>query len=150
MGLFFFFFNLLLKKKFIYFWLCWIFLLCVGFLRLQRAGTSLRCGAQPSHCRGFPRCSAWAAGARASVVVALGLSCSVACGILPDQGLNLCPLHWQADSYPLCHQGSPCGSVFKASKIILNRKVFLLVVDICQTSGLVVLNSVTHNTYLYM
>ena len=25
----------------------------------------------------------------------------------PDQGLNLCPLHWQADSQPLDHQGSP-------------------------------------------
>ena len=42
-----------------------------------------------------------------SVVVAHGPSCSVACGILPDQGSNPCPLHWQADSQPLCHQGSP-------------------------------------------
>ena len=23
--------------------------------------------------------------------------CSVACGIFPDQGLDLCPLHWQVD-----------------------------------------------------
>ena len=46
-----------------------------------------------------------------SVVVAHGPSCSVARGIFPDQGLNPCPLHWQADSQPLCHQGSPstCG-----------------------------------------
>ena len=36
-----------------------------------------------------------------------GLSCSVACGIFPDQDSNLCPLHWQADSQPLRHQGSP-------------------------------------------
>ena len=42
-----------------------------------------------------------------SVVVAHGPSCSTACGIFPDQGSNLCPLHWQADSQPLCHQGSP-------------------------------------------
>ena len=42
-----------------------------------------------------------------SIVVANGLSCSTACGIFPDQGLNLCRLHWQADSQPLCHQGSP-------------------------------------------
>ena len=28
-----------------------------------------------------------------SVVVVHGLSCSVACGIFPDQGLNRCPLH---------------------------------------------------------
>ena len=47
------------------------------------------------------------------VLVALGLSsCGVqaqlpvACGIL-DQGSNLCALHWQADSSPLDHQGSP-------------------------------------------
>ena len=32
-----------------------------------------------------------------SVVVAHGLSCSVACGIFPDQGSNPCPLHQQAD-----------------------------------------------------
>ena len=42
-----------------------------------------------------------------SVIVAHGPSCSAACGILPDQGLNPCPLHWQADSQPLRHQGSP-------------------------------------------
>ena len=48
-----------------------------------------------------------------SVVVVHGPSCSVACGIFPDQGSNPCPLHWQADSQPLCHQGSPNVS-FKA------------------------------------
>ena len=42
-----------------------------------------------------------------SVAVAHGPSCSAACGILPDQGPNPCPLHWQADSQPLCHQGIP-------------------------------------------
>ena len=43
-----------------------------------------------------------------SVVVAHGPSGSAACGIFPDQGSNPCPLHWQADSQPLRHQGSPC------------------------------------------
>ena len=33
-----------------------------------------------------------------SVVVVCWLSCSVACGIFPDQGWNPSPLHWQADS----------------------------------------------------
>ena len=42
-----------------------------------------------------------------SVVVAHGPCCSAACGIFPDQGSNPCPLHWQADSQPLRHQGSP-------------------------------------------
>ena len=40
--------------------------------------------------------------------MAHGLSCFVACGIFSDQGSNLCPLHWQVDSQPLQHQGSPC------------------------------------------
>ena len=39
-----------------------------------------------------------------SVVVAHGPSCSTACGIFPDQGSNLCPRHWQADSQSLRHQ----------------------------------------------
>ena len=42
-----------------------------------------------------------------SVIVAHGPICSAACGIFPDQGSNPCPLHWQADSQPLRHQGSP-------------------------------------------
>ena len=29
-----------------------------------------------------------------------------ACDIFPDQGSDLCPLHWRADSLPLGHQGS--------------------------------------------
>ena len=36
-----------------------------------------------------------------------GPSRSAARGIFPDQGSNPCPLHWQADSQPLHHQGSP-------------------------------------------
>ena len=48
-----------------------------------------------------------------SVIVAHWPSCSEACGIFPDQGSNLCPLHWQADSQPLRHQGSPIVAVLK-------------------------------------
>ena len=40
-----------------------------------------------------------------SIAAVHGLSCS-ACGIFLAQGLNLCLLHWQADSLPLSHQGS--------------------------------------------
>ena len=40
------------------------------------------------------------------VVVVQGLSCSEACGIFPDQGLNLCLLHWQGGPLPLSQQGS--------------------------------------------
>ena len=47
-----------------------------------------------------------------SVVVVHGLRCSTACEIFPDQGLNLCPLHLQADSLPLDHQGSPLTAFY--------------------------------------
>ena len=36
-----------------------------------------------------------------------GLTCPVACVIFLEQGLNPCPLHWQADSELLNHQESP-------------------------------------------
>ena len=42
-----------------------------------------------------------------SVVVLRGFSCFTACGIFPDQRLNLFSLHWQADSYPVHCQRSP-------------------------------------------
>ena len=42
-----------------------------------------------------------------SVVAVPGLNWSTACGIFPDQRSNPCSLHWQADLYPLDHQGSP-------------------------------------------
>ena len=42
-----------------------------------------------------------------SIAVMHGLSCSVACGLFLDRGSNPCLLHWQADSLPLSHQGSP-------------------------------------------
>ena len=67
---------------------------------------TLHRGARASHCRSL---SLRSTGSRraGSVVVAHGLSCSASCGIFPDQGSNPCPLHRQANSQPLCHQGSP-------------------------------------------
>ena len=81
-----------------------------GLSLVAASGATLRWGAWASHCCGFSCCGARALGTRASVVVARGLesagsvfvahgfSCSMACGIFPGQGSNLCPLHWQADS----------------------------------------------------
>ena len=61
-----------------------------------------------------------------SVIVAHGLSCSVACGIFPDQGSNPCPLHWQADSQPLRHQGSPGKAIlFKTSLVFWYTQGFV-------------------------
>ena len=42
-----------------------------------------------------------------SIRVVHGFSCSTARGIFPEQGSSPCPLHWQVDSQPLGHQGSP-------------------------------------------
>ena len=47
-----------------------------------------------------------------SVVTVLGLSFPVSCGIFLDQRSNPCPLPWQADSYPLDHQGSLGRALF--------------------------------------
>ena len=48
-----------------------------------------------------------------SGVVVHGLSCSPAYEIFLDQGLNPCPLYWQADSYLPGHRGSPTHPHFE-------------------------------------
>ena len=106
----FFFFNKFIYL-FIYLWLCLVFVSVQG---LSLAGASG--GHSSSRCAGLslsrPLLLRSTGSRRAgSVVVAHRPSCSVACGILPDRGTNPCPLHWQADSQPLRHQGSP-GIVF--------------------------------------
>ena len=52
-----------------------------------------------------------------SGIVAHRLRCSGACRIFPDQGSNLCLLHWSADSLPLRHQESPNYSSLMSSNI---------------------------------
>ena len=51
-------------------------------------------------------------GRAGSAAMAHGPSRSAACGIFPDRGANPSPLHRQADSQPLRHQGSPRKLVF--------------------------------------
>ena len=69
-SLFFFFFFLnscfyLFIYLFIYFWLCWVFGSCEGFLQLRRAGATLHRSARASHRRGLPCCGAQAPDAQA-------------------------------------------------------------------------------------
>ena len=101
----FFFFNLF--NLFIYVWLCWVFASVRGLSLAAASGdhSSSRCaGLSPS----WPLLLRSTGSRRTgSAVVAHGPSRSAACGILPDQGSNPCPLHQQADSQPLRHQGSP-------------------------------------------
>ena len=91
----------------IYFWLCWVFRATWAF---SRVAVSRGCPLAVVQ-RLLVAMASLAASPRLystdSIVVAPRLSCSPACGIVPDQGLNLCFLRWQADSLPLSHQGIP-------------------------------------------
>ena len=92
---------------FIYLWLCWAFVSVRGLSLVAacRGHSSSRCaGLSLSRPLFLRRTRSRRAG---SVIVVHGPSCSAACGIFPDQGSNPCPLHRQADSQPLRHQGSP-------------------------------------------
>ena len=97
-------FNLFI---FIYLWLCWVFVSAQGLSLVVASG-----GHSSSRCAGLslsrPLLLRSTGSRRAgSVIVAHGPSRSAACGIFPDQGSNLRPLHWQADFQALHHQGSP-------------------------------------------
>ena len=77
---------------FIYFWLCWVFVSVRGLSLVAASG-----GHSSSWCAGLslsrPLLLQSTGSSRAgSVIVAQGPSCSVAFGILPDQGSNPCPL----------------------------------------------------------
>ena len=118
----FFFFFFLINFYFI-FWLCWVFVSVRGLSPAVASGghSSLWCTglslSRPLLLR--------STGSRrtGSVVVAHGPSCSAACGILPDQGSNPCPLHWQADSQPLRHQGSP-GAFILLHLLLLKKSIY--------------------------
>ena len=95
---FFFFFN----NLFIYFWLCWVFVAVHGFSLLTVHGCyslvlcSLLIGVAPPVLEHRLQ-------SEGSEAVVHGLSCPMACGIFLDQGLNLYPLQWLADSQLLDH-----------------------------------------------
>ena len=107
--LFFFFSNFSVKCVFIYLFMavCWVFVSVRGLPPVVATG-----GHSSSRCAGLslsrPLLLRSTGSRRAgSAIVAHGPSRSAARGILPDQGSNPCPPHWQADSQPLRHQGSP-------------------------------------------
>ena len=101
----FFFFNKFIYL-FIYFWLCWVFVSALGLSPVAASG-----GHSSSQHTGLSLSRPLLLRSTGSVVVAHGSSCSAACGIFPDQSSNPCPLHWQADSQPLRHQGSPISNL---------------------------------------
>ena len=109
------------------------FSLAVGVWASHRGGSSCR-RAQAPGCMGFSNCGTWAQQRRLQSlehrlrIVAQGLSCSLPCGIFLDQGSNSCLLHWQADAWPLSHQGSSVPSfisVFVVVVKVLFRNIHL-------------------------
>ena len=103
---------------FIYFWLCWVFVSVRGLSPVAASW-----GHSSSQCAGLSLSrplllQSTSSRHTGSAVVAHGPSCSAACGILPDQGSNPCPLHWQADSQPLRHQWSPQLSILYIVSIV--------------------------------
>ena len=105
------FIYIFLINLFIYFWLHWVFVSVRGLSLVAASGdhSSSRCTglslSRPLLLRSTGSRRAGSAG------VAHGPSRPAARGIFPDQGSNPCPLHWQADSQPLRHQGSPFASI---------------------------------------
>ena len=100
------------------------------------------CCAQVSHCGFFSCCRTWALGLMGSIVAAHELSCSVACGIFLNQGSNPYLLHWQADSLPLSHQGSPlCAFLIKHS-----HKFYFLCRCLRQGTYRIKVNSESHTS----
>ena len=77
---------------------------------------------------GFQQFSTWAQKLQYTGLVPL--SCSMACGIFPDQELNPCPLPCQAYSYPLFHQGNP-GRLFLKCYDFLYNTVCSLFLETC-------------------
>ena len=103
-----------LKKNFFFLFGCaGSSLLRSGFLKLWQVGAicQLQCdGFSLQWLLLFP--STASKGMRVLAVAAHRLSCPMACGIFLDQRSNSGSFHWQADSQPLDHQGSPAKFKF--------------------------------------
>lgn len=119
------------NREYNFFWLHWIFvaarrpsLVAVsgGYSLFWCAGFSMRwpvlLQSTGSKHTGFGSCSVWVQ------AVEHRLSCSAARGIFPELGSNPCPLHWQMDSYLLCHQGCPeCIFMIRKDHILVYSEV---------------------------
>ena len=80
-----------------------VYFSCCGAQPLVRQGLS-GCGSQLYLAHRLTTCGTWALVLRGS-------------GTFPDQGSNLSLLHWQTDSLPLSHQGSPSHEFYENDPI---------------------------------
>ena len=143
---------------FIHSWLCWLFLAFCGlslvavsrvYSLLQSMGFSLwwlllfwstgsrACRLEWLHHTGsgIVPCGFQSMG---SVVVASDVCCSMARGIFPGQGSNLCALYRQPDSYPLLHWGRSHALLLTIFNIIpkLGQWQIMILCKMIQTSVL--------------
>ena len=76
-------------------------------LRLCARALSLVAASGATLHRGLSRCGAQAPDAQAQQLWLTGPAAPWHVGSSQTRATNPCPLHWQADSQPLRHQGSP-------------------------------------------
>ena len=112
-------------KKIIYIWLHWVFIALLKLSLVVVPGPLIvvaSLGAQQSsRVQGLQQFQY-----SGSVAVAQGFSYPSSCGIFLDQDLNPCHLHWQVDSYPPHHQGSPRNIfliVFNELKVMIKCRL---------------------------
>ena len=124
---------LLIKKKF--FWNNFIYLYlavlglpcCLGFSLIAMSRGYSSCSMRASYCRGFSYCRAWSLGcSHGSWAGSRAQDQNLWCRglVLPRQGSNPGLLHWQVDSLPLSHLGSPCFSLL--DRLLLSQLVLWL------------------------
>ena len=97
---------------YIYIQLIYLFMAALGLCCCMLSLVATKRGYSPGAVRGLLTAVASAVvehGSRTCGLSSYGTwaECSIACGIFLDQGSNSHFLHWQVDSLPLSHQGSP-------------------------------------------
>ena len=110
------------------FWLYWVFVATCQFSLVLVSRDYSSWIAQAPHYGGFPCCrtqvlGTWTSGGATHWLRSCGVQSvwhmdfsgcveqalvALKYGIIPHQVLKSYPLHWQADTYPLYHQGCPC------------------------------------------
>ena len=122
----------------IFFCLCWVFVAASGFLQRPWRGLLsvvarillISVASLVVEHGLYRHRGSWRAG---SGVALRGLGCPAACGIFLEEGSNPCPVHCQAESYPLYHQGSPTGWFFKTYFPLIKKVINIVGVYVSKT-----------------
>ena len=110
-----------------------IFVTTQAFSSCDKRRLRSGCSAWDCPCGGFSSCGTQTLELMGSVVAAHRLTCHLARGIFLGQGSNLCLLHWQVDSLPLKHQGSPFSMICSQELFVLLLGSILAISTFCET-----------------